>query len=142
MGVVKSIPSFVKVGRRKMTADFVPSSPAWNYDKHRGKTGVLYVLETNGHCKIGVTTDFEKRFRALSAGMPTSLRKVCIRTVPRAGLVYAEAWLHKQFDAERLHGEWFAALPAEILKLMPEAVRLAGFYDQACREWFELDRRR
>lgn len=142
MGVFKSIPRIVKVGTRLCVEDFVASPQAYNYKDYEGKTATLYIVETGGFLKIGLSTEFERRFRSLDFSTPFPLRKVCIRTVPLAGLVYAEAWLHDHFKDRRIKGEWFAIGEAEALIAVKKAVKRAEVYADACQEWYAADLQR
>ncbi len=122
--------------------NFTPSRNAHTYDSVAGKTGTLYILECGEFCKIGMTTDFDRRFKNIEAGMPFDVKRVATRSVPLAGLAYAEAWMHKQFWHVRAKNEWFRVTPAEARTAFPKAVRIAEIYARQCREWFQAEEAR
>lgn len=122
--------------------NFTPSRNAHTYDSVAGKAGTLYIVECGEFCKIGMTTDFERRFKNIEAGMPYDVKRVAIRSVPLAGLAYAEAWMHKQFWPVRAKNEWFKVSAQEAKAIFPKAVRVAQVYDRQCREWFHAEEAR
>jgi len=71
---------------------------------------VTYFIQAgeNGPIKIGVTGNFEKRFRGLEMMSPVALR--ILGVVP----VDIEAECHAALANWRLHGEWFEPAPAVI----------------------------
>lgn len=67
--------------------------------------GVVYFIqaETGGPIKIGTAIDAEKRMASLQLSCPVKLRLLS----KRPGGERLERFLHRQFAAYRLHGEWF-----------------------------------
>jgi len=131
----RNVPNLILVKNRWELDILKPSAPAWNYGKFRGQLGFVYIVSRGSACKIGMTANFEKRFRALCAGSPEPSTKVAARHVPKAGMAMAEAWLHKKFAAQRLNGEWFDISPETALASMTDALRVARAYDRYCNEY-------
>lgn len=136
MGWLKTVPELAKVNGKWVMENFAPTNPAWDWPEFQGKTGTIYVVGYAGHHKIGLTRNFAKRFVNLQAGVPTQLDRVATRSVPLAGMAYAEAWLHEQHAAKRTFGEWFAISSDEAVALLSKAVVRAKTYEKRCREWY------
>lgn len=68
----------------------------------------VYLMRVSGtqDYKIGVSVDAESRRRAVQTGNPHPVELVCVVTVPGNGR-REEAFLHAEFDEQRLCGEWF-----------------------------------
>lgn len=78
--------------------------------------GVYFVQgASGGPIKIGYSTDVAKRIGDLQTGSPLPL---CLLAVADGGLDY-ETYLHRAFEDERTHGEWFAPTP-RLLQLIQE----------------------
>jgi hypothetical protein len=87
----------------------------------RVKLGIytVYFLEFDGHVKIGVTLDVEKRIKALSTSHHGDLKLIgTIDNVPRS----LERELHKRFARHRANGEWFKLVP-EIRAYIDDATK-------------------
>lgn len=71
---------------------------------------VLYFIEapTCGVIKIGITSNYDARLLNLRNGSPAPL--VVMFTLP--GNARHESALHRMFDADRAHSEWFRASDA------------------------------
>jgi Meiotically Up-regulated Gene 113 (MUG113) protein len=138
----KTLPDLVRIGGVWTVEPFKPTRPAFTYEDFVGKTGTLYVVGCgDAHHKIGMSTNFSRRFEMLSSGTPFELKRVATRTVPLAGLAYAEAWMLAQFADRRIKGEWFAITAREALEKLPAAIRRAKVYTARCAEWWREDRR-
>lgn len=131
----KNVPNLILIKNRWELDSLKPSAPAWNYEKFRGQLGFVYVVSSGEACKIGMSENFNKRFRALCNGSPAPLVKVAARHVPKAGMAMAEAWLHKKFANYRLTGEWFNITPEMALASMTDALRVARAYDRFCDDY-------
>ena len=136
----KVVPEIRRIKGKWVIDGFVPGMPAYNWRQYRGRKGTIYVVECAGFYKIGLATDFKKRFRGIDFAVPLPVTKIATRTVPLAGMAYAEAWLHEQFKNRRVKGEWFAISEAEVLRLMEKAVRRALLYEQHSAEWDRAER--
>lgn len=135
MAFLKNIPELRRINGRWVIDPFVPTQPAFDWPKIRFRTATVYVVECAGFHKIGITNEFEKRFRGLDYANPLPVVKVATRTVPLAGLAYAEAWLHMKLAEYRVKGEWFAVSRQQAVALLPHAVRRACAYADHCRDW-------
>lgn len=142
MPFLKNVPEIVKVNGKWEIDGFLPGPAAVNWPQFKGRKGTVYVVEAAGYYKIGLATDFKKRFRGIDLGTPLPVAKVAIRTVPLAGLAYAEAWLHEQFKDRRIKGEWFAIQADEAVGLLEKAVRRACLYEDASADWWWAERER
>jgi len=94
--------------------------PAFFEDRpHRGikeKPGWIYVLKAdNGMCKIGQTTNLNKRIKQLGIQLPYELEVAC--TVWTDHVVIAEQILHKHYKEKRAKGEWFALTEENIAEI-------------------------
>lgn len=65
----------------------------------------IYILESNGFYKIGVSADIDARIKNLQIGNPHIISHVFSRMVPEAYEVEQE--LHDMFAEYRIKGEWF-----------------------------------
>lgn len=76
-----------------------------------------------GPVKIGYSVNPSSRLKALQLASPVRLRVLATA----GGGIYREAAYHGQFEAHRLHGEWFARAPeieAEIERLTMEVTNV------------------
>ena len=71
------------------------------------KSGYVYVLQMEGHpyYKIGRTENLTRRISQISPQMPGRLTLTFAYHVGR--MCWAESTLHKEFNNQRLNGEWF-----------------------------------
>lgn len=136
----RNIAELVKVKDRWDLSFFVPSQPAFKFDDMEGKRGTLYAIQCGDYCKLGMTTDFERRFKTIEGGMPFDVTLVDKRVVPLAALAYTEAWLHKKFWEFRAKNEWFKIDQEQASQAMGEAKFVATAYARKCRQWFYEDR--
>lgn len=122
--------------------NFAPGEAAVNYGRFVHKRGTIYVLECQGFHKIGMTREknVDRRCEQLQIGNPFSLKVLCHRSVPLAGMAYGESWLHHQFADRRMHNEWFAVSEDEVQEALPKAVLRALAYDRHCRDYEVLRR--
>lgn len=136
----KNIAELVKVNGKWDLSFFIPSQPAYMWDDQEGKRGILYAIQCNEYCKLGMTTEFERRFKNLAAGTPYDISIVGKKTVQFAGLAYSEAWMHKKHADRRVKNEWFLLSPDEANETLQQAITVAAVYARKCREWFYADR--
>jgi Meiotically up-regulated gene 113 len=68
--------------------------------------GLVYIVQGNdaGPCKIGFTTNPERRLKTLRNATFSDLRVVRLLDGDRT----TERWLHQRFSHQRINGEWFA----------------------------------
>lgn len=71
----------------------------------RSTKRILYIVRTGDNYKIGVTDNFERRFRALTGGTPHGLETILVLRSPDADAL--EKALHTLFRARNVRGEWF-----------------------------------
>lgn len=138
----RNIADLEKVNGRWRLSFFIASQPAFMYDGHEGKRGILYAIQCQDYCKMGMTTDLNKRFKAIESGTPFDVSLIGKKTVQLAGLAYAEAWIHKQFAKQWAKNEWFRVTPEQAIGKLQEASIVALLYSRMCREWFFEDRKR
>lgn len=77
--------------------------------------------EDGGFCriKIGVAKDIEKRRSNLQTGNPSEIK--LLGWIDTEATFELERCLHRQFQAMRVRGEWFAIEPADILPVLMRA---------------------
>ena len=71
--------------------------------------------------KIGVTTDINQRLRGLSTASPIKIELITVWFYE--GYRKLEKYLHTQFHANRLNGEWFQLSEEDISRCNNLAVR-------------------
>jgi len=79
----------------------------------------IYILESDGFYKIGVSTDVDKRVKELQVGNPHKIECIFARWVPEAYDVEKE--LHSMFKEHVVSGEWFK-LSADELDLLKDII--------------------
>lgn len=83
----------------------------------------VYIIEAAPLIKIGIADDVAKRFRGLSFASPTPMALVHQREFSgRNSAGHVERALHRQFNAKRLHGEWFAIGAGEAVAALNAAI--------------------
>ncbi len=97
---------------------------------------VYYILSgETGRIKIGYTNgDPNKRLKTLQTGSPTKLSIIAWHP----GTIGTEQRLHEQFDADRVHGEWFDFsddLIVHLYKIFQMAIAIHRTAGVADPEW-------
>lgn len=69
----------------------------------------VYVLECEGHYKVGVSLNPRSRITSLQIGCPFPIKLVMTITHPNADRL--EARLHQLYRRHRVRGEWYALSP-------------------------------
>jgi hypothetical protein len=65
----------------------------------------MYIVEANGHFKIGVATNIKKRISSLQTSCPFKLS--LLKTWQHDDALDLERLLHKKYKSFRCSGEWF-----------------------------------
>lgn len=87
--------------------------------KNKGKSkksgpseGIVYLLKSGPHYKIGKSVNFEKRLTQIKLQLPHAVE--VIHVIRAADHSRAESHWHRRFAARRLNGEWFELSEAEV----------------------------
>ncbi len=76
------------------------------------QVGVVYLLKSGNHFKIGKTGKFDRRKREIDLQLPE--RAVTLHSIETDDVAGIEAYWHNRFKDRRLNGEWFALSTADI----------------------------
>ena len=78
-------------------------------------TGVVYIIEdTQGHYKIGATTNVIKRLRVLRVANPRPLY-LTYYSDPVPFYKTLEKFVHEKFKSKRMNGEWFSLTDTDLV---------------------------
>ena len=92
--------------------DYEKCKAVFTFRQSKIRSNIIYLMESDGYYKIGITTDIKKRLRALNASSPLEVSLIYSKETKDAPKI--EKFLHNIFHAKNHKFEWFALTADDI----------------------------
>lgn len=103
---------YITAWREDFLSQEVDKEPSPVPSRKVDKSGYVYLIERDGHHKIGISKNPKSRISSMQTASSTPINLIC--TIATNDMESFEAMLHNHFADKRLSGEWFVLTPDDV----------------------------